>query len=431
MTRPLRALLALPWALSACAGSPDEGAAPTASAIRHLVVIVQENHTFDNYFGRYCTAAPGTDPACTTGPACCEAAPDRDPGTGAPPTALTDQENAGYTPSHDQRCEIDEINGGRMDRFVSSAICGSPRNFALAPREVAQPYWDLAGAHALADHYFQPTVGASSANDMYLARARFVFPDNDYVPASIGARCTITPSRTMAYTDPTIGDLLAARGVPWAFYAEGYQAMIDADRQGRCPDPPDECAASLRIYPCVFDPGDVPFQYYPAFRDDPVYMRDLARLTEDLEGGALPAVSFVKPIGYRSEHPGLGTDLRAGTAFVTALVGQLLGSRYAQSTLILLAYDEGGGYFDHVPPPPPSGVDGQPYGTRLPFLAIGPFARRNHVSHAPLEHSSIVRFIEWNWLGGQTGQLGTRDAVVNNLGSLLDPASTGVPVPER
>ncbi|HEY2369389.1 MAG TPA: alkaline phosphatase family protein, partial [Polyangiaceae bacterium] len=106
-------------------------------------------------------------------------------------------------------------------------------------------------------------------------------------------------------------------------------------------------------------------------------------------------------------------------------------SAYAGDTLVLLTYDEGGGYFDHVTPPPTSAVDGKSYGTRVPFLAVGPFVKKNFVSHVVMEHSSLVKFIEWNFLGGQTGQLQTRDAVVNNIGSVLDPATTGVPVPEN
>jgi phospholipase C len=90
--------------------------------------------------------------------------------------------------------------------------------------------------------------------------------------------------------------------------------------------------------------------------------------------------------------------------------------------------DESGGYFDHLAPPAASSVDGQPYGARVPLLALGRFARKGHVSHAIMEHSSIVKFIEWNWLG-QTGLLGGRDAVVNNIGSMLDASATFAAVP--
>ena len=97
---------------------------------------------------------------------------------------------------------------------------------------------------------------------------------------------------------------------------------------------------------------------------------------------------------------------------------------------MLLTWDEGGGYFDHVAPPATNSVDMQPYGTRVPLLAMGRFARRNRVSHVTMEHSSIVKFLEFNFLGS-TGQLMARDAVVNNIGSLLDPTATGTAVPEN
>jgi len=199
---------------------------------------------------------------------------------------------------------------------------------------------------------------------------------------------------------------------------------------GTCPEPPPECAPQLPFYPCDYDPSDIPFQYYPRFRDNPEFMRDYALFATDLAAGQLPAVTFVKAIGYKTEHPGLGDTISAGIAFVTDLIDRVMASPYKDQTLILLTYDESGGFFDHVAPPPVSSVDDQAYGPRVPTLAIGRFARRNEISHVVMEHSSIVRFIEWNWLHRQTGQLGTRDGVVNNIGSLLDPAQTGVPVPE-
>lgn len=205
--------------------------------------------------------------------------------------------------------------------------------------------------------------------------------------------------------------------------------MVAAQKDGTCPDAATGCALGAPICPCVYSSSDVPFNYYPASRDNPATLRDFARLQTDLQGG-LPAVSFVKALGFRTEPPGSRDTISDGVAFVSGVVSAIGASAYAKSTLVLVAYDEGGGYFDHITPPPVSSVDGQPYGARLPFLALGPFARRGAVSHRALEHASIVRFIEWNWLGGATGQLAGRDATVNNLGSLLDPAVTGVVVPE-
>jgi phospholipase C len=400
------------------------------SAIQRVVVIVQENHTFDNHFGQYCKAPPGAAPTCTAGPDCCEAGPARDP-IGAVPKVLDDAQNAAYSPDHSQACEVDEIDGGKMDKFTISTVCGSPNNFAYADPSVVAPYWRLAQQNALADRYFQPMAGQSSSNDMYFARARFVYLDNAFIPDSIGALCSVGGVPTKQYDDPTIADLLVAAHVPWAWYAEGYKAMIDAQKSKRCPDPPLDCPAGIGIYPCIYDASDVPFQFYKSFTDDPRYMKDLGDFTAALADCSLPSVSFVKGIGYKSEHPSTDIRLSDGVSFASRLVAQLLASPCADSTLVLLTYDEGGGYFDHVAPPANSAVDQQPYGTRVPMLAIGRFARRNFVSHVEMEHSSVVKFIEWNWLGGVTGQLGNRDAVVNNLGSLLDPAATGTQVPEQ
>jgi phospholipase C len=408
------------------AGSCD-GPCP-ASKIDHLVIVVQENHTFDNYFGQWCTAPTGSNPTCSSGPACCEAGPATDP-SGASATLLDDTANGAYSPDHDQSCELDEQDGGKMDKYVTSTVCGDARNFAYVDPQLIKPYRDYAQAGALADRYFQPLVGASASNDMYLARARFVFKDNAFVPDAIGSACSFIPTK-MEFSDPTIGDLLVAHGNTWAWYGEGYQTMKDAQAMGACPEPPDDCPAALGIYPCVYDPSDVPFQYYTALRDNPIYMRDFTAFDKDLKDGKLPQVAFIKAIGYRSEHPSLHTTISAGVSFVTSVVSAVQASAYAPDTLVLLLYDEGGGYFDHVTPPKPSPIDGQPLGTRIPAIAIGPFAKKGFISHVELEHSSVVKFIEWNWLGMKTGQLGNRDLVVNNLGSLLDPAATGTPVPE-
>jgi phospholipase C len=140
-------------------------------------------------------------------------------------------------------------------------------------------------------------------------------------------------------------------------------------------------------------------------------------------------VVFVRGPGWRSEHPGLLDTISDGISFVGETLGLITKSDYAPDTLILLTWDEGGGFYDHVAPPPP-GSDGQPYGTRVPMLAIGPMARRNFVSHVTMEHSSVLRLIEWNWLGRKTGQLDGRDRDVANMGSLLDPAATGTMIPD-
>lgn len=404
----------------------NDGASEAGAKIEHLVVIVQENHTFDSYFGGWCTAPTGSTPTCTQGPACCEKAPTKDPGSATLASTLNDAFNAARDPNHTQKCEVSEIDNGKMDMYVTSTVsnpgagatgCGSADNIAIADSTV-QGYWTFAQQGALADRYFQPMAGASSGNDMYLARAQYVFTDNAYEPVAIGASCS-TNGTTMQYTDTTLGDLLNQAGVTWAWYSEGYAAMQAAVAMGTCPAAPPDCAFGNNAFDCVYDPSDNPFEFYKDLADDPATSRDYGQLATDLSGGTLPSVVFVKALLYKTEHPGYMDTVSAGVTFVTDTVQAVQASSAAASTLILVTWDEGGGFFDHVAPPAANPVDNQPYGTRLPLIAIGPFARSGSVSHTTMEHSSIVKFIEYNWLGGQTGQLKGRDANVANIGSML------------
>jgi len=395
-----------------------------SSNIQRIVIIIQENHSFDTYFGTYCTAPTGSKPACTTGPACCEAAPTTMGGSS--PMVLDDTENGAYDPNHTFDCESREMDGGKMDGYTNAATCGDPRNYAITSS--GGPYAARAASGAIADNYFQPVVGQSSSNDMFFATARFEFQDNTKTPASIGSSCELG-GHPSTLTDTTIGDLLNTCNVPWAFYAEGYGAMKTAVAGGGCPMRDSGCTSTIDFYPCTYDPSDVPFEYYTSTRDS-THMKDLAQFTTDLAAGTLPPIVYIKFLGYKTEHPGGKTTITNGATAVGAIADAIAGNAgAAASTLVVVTWDEDGGFFDHVSPPPNSTIDCEPYGARVPALALGTFAKQNYVSHSLLEHSSWVKFIEWNWFGEQTGQLGNRDLVVNNVGDLLDPARTGVTVP--
>jgi phospholipase C len=397
----------------------------TRSNIAHVVIVVQENHSFDSYFGRWCTAPAGAGvPSCTQGRSCCEAAPATD-AAGHAPIVLDDAANGAHDPDHTHTCEAAEMHGGAMDRYAAGASgCSDSRNVAIASAATVATYHDLASTYALADRYFQPEIGSSSANDMYFAVAQHVFTDNEWKPDSNGAGCTLPATRKTLTGVTTIADLLIAHGDSFGFYAQGYAAMLAATF---CPSAPSDCPFGLPTTPCDYDPSDVPFEYYAQFLDNPTYMKDYADLAADVAAGSLPSVAFVKFVGYQNEHPGYGTRISPGEQRVAEVVNLIAGSAYGSDTLILITWDEGGGLWDHVTPPP--AIDGQPYGTRVPLLAVGTFARRGEVSHVEMEHASVVKFLEWNFLGGVTGQLGARDQLVNNLGSLLDPAKTGLVVP--
>jgi phospholipase C len=313
-----------------------------------------------------------------------------------------------------------------MSRYAEGGSCSKPQNFAYAPAGAIE-YHAWARKYAIADHFFQSVTGASAANDMYFARGRFVFFDNDIRPEAIGeyhdARETVT------LYDVNIADLLLRNGISFGMFIEGYDAAVAAapnrpsNNAPGChtsPDPPS--------YPCIYDASDVPFAYYASIKDDPSLFKDYPQFASLLRAGRLPTVSYVRSYGFHSEHPGF-SKISEGTKFIQNIIDATLASPiYADQTLILVVPDESGGFFDHVAPPPRSFVDHKPYGPPTSFVAIGKpdrIVKPGTVSHAQMEAASILRFIEWNWFGA-TGQLAARDAVASNLGSVLVPA-LGVP----
>jgi phospholipase C len=111
-----------------------------------------------------------------------------------------------------------------------------------------------------------------------------------------------------------------------------------------CPPAPAGCGIPLQTYPCVFDPSDIPAEYYAISADTAANMRDYSQLATDVASGGLPSVVFVKALGFNSEHPGSGTKLSSGVAFVRQTVDAIERSKRAKDTLVLVTWDESGGY---------------------------------------------------------------------------------------
>jgi phospholipase C len=232
----------------------------------------------------------------------------------------------------------------------------------------------------------------------------------------------------------TIADLLLDGGKTFAVYADGYaHARSEAPS---CESIPPDCPYSTGSHPiaaqaCKFDASDVPFVYYERFATG-ANVKDYGEFASDILAKTLPSFAYVKAREFQNEHPNV-SKISDGIAFVTHALDLIANSGYANDTLVLLTWDEGGGFFDHVAPPFPIDTDDSgnpvPYGTRVPMLAIGKFARAGKISHAQMEHSSVVRFLEFNFLG-PVGQLGQNDGKVKNIGSLLDPTTTGIAIPE-
>ena len=391
----------------------------TASNIKHVVLVVQENHSFDAYFGRYCTAPTGSRPTCHNGTACCEAAPATVGGLS--PIVLNDAANKAFDPNHTQLSELCKQDGGKMDQYLSNSPCtgADNRNWAIADSTTLAVYYDYARKYAMSDMFFQSAAGQSSMNDMYFARGAWVFDDNSVEPksAKYGTGCIYNEvtATYRDYYDLTIGDLLVKCGVTFGVYIEGYAYH---------PTGPASC------YPLFYDASDIPFAYYPSLVDK--YFFDFSQFSVDVANGNLPAYSYVKALGTHQEHPYAG-DITDGTAFTSNIVNIINNSPiYSKNTLILLTADESGGFYDHYPPPQTANpIDNKPYGPRVWFIAAGYFAKQNYISHVQIEAASTIKFVEWNFLAGGTGQLNTRDTNVNNIGDLLDPAKTGVTVPSN
>src|SRR5437867_3757698 len=216
--------------MSATSGVASAANAPRPKTpIQHVVVLVQENHTFDNYFADYCAYRLDAK----TKRLACDGGPPTSPGTTTHPVVLDDTTNAKFDPNHEQVCEVAEINGGAMDAFLTaprtSSTCGDPRNFAYAAAGSTSPvayYQQLANTGALADRYFQSVAGQSTSNDMYLWTTRFEFVDNAFEPDAVGAQCstTLVKKQYDDVSDPAqnanLGKLLSDAGVTWAWYGE-------------------------------------------------------------------------------------------------------------------------------------------------------------------------------------------------------------------
>ena len=227
------------------------------------------------------------------------------------------------------------------------------------------------------------------------------------IPPAAGGRPELAdPKGTPSSGEPvppqtarTIGDTLSAKGVSWAWYAGGWnQALADGQR------PPDQ--KRTVIYAAgndspMFQPHHQPFNYHgrfaPGTGDRARHLKDGHQLLADAAAGTLPAVSFYKPPGRYTQHPSY-TDLQSGDAHIAGVLDALRASPQWKDMLIVVTYDENGGYWDHVAPPAgPGWGDRLGPGTRVPALLIGPHVKRGHVDHTPYDTGSILKFITQRW----------------------------------
>jgi phospholipase C len=433
---PLFALLASCQTLGGRAGRSD---ASDLSRVNHVVIIYLENRSFDNLYGEFDDAdgfrgARNVAPQVDRGGVPYRVLP-QSPGTPFP----ADLPNAPFDigrfvpPSmatrdlvHRFYHEQAQINRGRMDRFVAVS---DALGLTMGYYHTAElPLATLAKEFTLCDRFFHSAFGGSFLNHQWLIAART--PEFGDAPASMRAQIdsagtlqfdgAVTPDGYVVNTaysvqDPhpavpaaeqmppltyaTIGDRLDDKGITWAWYAGGWD---DADAGRPAPD---------------FQFHHQPFVYFARFAEgSPArreHLKDETAFVAAARGGTLPAVSFVKPSGFDNEHPGY-TDVIRGEQHVVSLIDDVRRGPNWHDTVIIVTYDENGGFWDHVSPP--AGDRWGP-GTRVPTIIISPLARRHFVDHTRYETVSILALIERRW---SLAPLGDRDAKANPLSGAFD-----------
>jgi phospholipase C len=360
--------------------------------IQHVVVIVQENRSFDNLFGSF----PGADGA-TSGsnngqivplmPMSLEDGPD------------LDHSHAGWWADRDN---------GKMDGFGHAyGVNPGMYPYSYVPPSEIQQYWMLAANYVLADRMFQSNTGPSYVAHQYIIAGQSA--DADELPGGAGFNeawgCDSPPGTTVSLVGPngtdlpgpfpcfdyqTIGDLLDKANVSWKYYA---------------PSLGDDKGSIWSAYDAIRH-----IRYGPDWSGD-VISPETEVLT-DIQKRKLAQVSWVMPSWVNSDHPATGTD--SGPDWVASIVNEIGQSPYWNNTVVFILWDDWGGFYDHVDPPQ---IDSMGLGFRVPLIVVSPYAKHGYISHQQHEFGSLLNFTEELY---RLPSLGTRDAISDDLSDCFD-----------
>jgi phospholipase C len=355
----------------------------TDTHIKHFVVLMQANHSFDNYFGTY----PGANGIPED--MCMPVDPTQTSGECVEPFHIGGQDLAAM--GQDREIHDAQVNGGKMNGFISAFAqrrgVGDQAMGYYDDRDIPF-YWNVADNYVLFDNLFASAAGGSFWNHMF------------WVAGTPGNLAADAPPTESLDDVPTIFDRLQEAGIPWKFYVENYRPEINY----RTPGEGYAAAQTVRV----------PLLNYDRFLDDPELSSrivDMSQYYKDLDGGTLPAVSFMVPSGSSEHPPG---SVQAGERLVRSLVHELMSSSAWDTSAFMWTYDGWGGWYDHVVPP---AVDEYGYGFRSPALLVSPYAKKGHVDSTRLDFTSQLKFIEENW---GVAPLGERDRAANNITSAFD-----------
>jgi phospholipase C len=404
--------------------SPQRGANLTPGRgihkIKHVIVVMQENRSFDSYFGTY----PGADgiPVRNGAPAVCVPNP-----TGGCVRPYHDTADVNGGGPHGVSAAVADVNGGQMNGFVierqkAKAHCrtrddpacggtGTPDVMGYHTAAEIPNYWAYARNFVLADHMFEAVRSWSLPEHLFMvsawsARCRNSSPMSCHanIAGPYHAKqfdqlvtqelATGTTSVGLAWTDITW--LLHAHGVSWAYYVQ----------QGTQPDCANDSAETCaRVGQRASTPGI--WNPLPLFTDvhadhQTQNVQGLGAYFAAARAGTLPSVSWVTPSNPDSEHP--PSSVHQGQAYVTSVINAAMKSPDWNSTAIFLSWDDWGGFYDHVAPPM---ADKAGYGLRVPAIIISPYARQGLIDHQTLSSDAYLKFIEDDFLGGARLDPGT------------------------
>jgi phospholipase C len=336
--------------LEALAGASSAAAAPsTVTPIEHVVMIMMENHSFDNLFGLYPTVnATNPNPLLAS----LEAPDDV---LGAPKgVTLSQVPNGTYaTANPNEDVYPADWDNGKMDGFASSSGGQAMTYFSSAQFAVE---WDWAEEFAIADRYFSSCLCTTNPNRLYSLSGYGAGITTDAGPPPF------VPVNQSIFTE------LNSYGVSWGYYIQN---------------------------PSV---DNFPLNYFEGIGTYSSQIQPWTSFYSALQQGTLPSVSWVMPVGGGAEtgqfdqHP--PGNVTSGEEWLLGVVDRVMQSPYWSSTAIFITYDEGGGYYDHVPPPV---LDGVQLGFRIPLFVISPYTKENYVSHTVMNHASSLSFIDYNW----------------------------------
>ncbi|HLN16651.1 MAG TPA: alkaline phosphatase family protein [Acidimicrobiales bacterium] len=417
---------------------------PGVHKIKHIIVIMQENRSFDSYFGTF----PGADGIPMQGgvPTACVT----DPASGTCVAPYVDHADVNGGGPHSAPNAVADVNGGQMNGFIGQAELG--RRGCLVPTDPActnsaKPdvmgyhvesdipnYWTYAKDFVLQDHLFEPNASWSLPAHLFLVSEWSAYCTEADNPSSCVNALQTRPAERppsapavyggeagpkngggnpkhanrrraagqpiYAWTDLTY--LLDKHHVSWAYY-------VVSGTEPDCENPAAETCAPVdqnANTPGIWNP----LPWFDTVQADHQLgnIQSVDRFYEAAKKGTLPAVSWVTPSGEVSEHP--PAPVSYGQSYVTSLIDAVMRSPDWDSSAIFLAWDDWGGFYDHVVPPT---VDVNGYGLRVPGIVISPYAKRGYVDHQTLSFDAYDKFIEDDFLGGQR----------------LDPATDGRPDP--